>query len=233
MKIIKLVFLLMVTALAANSQTKNYIDQPYIEVSGNADTLVTPNEIFIRIILSEKDTRDRVAIEELELKMLTALKTLNIDIEKDLTASDMMSNFKYYILKNRDVIKTKTYSLKVKDATTASQVFIKLEENEISNSYIERVDHSDIENLKNIMRTKAISDAKTRAIALTKSIGQTVGLAIHIVDVANNNEQIQGRARALQIRGIASNKSSGYDIPKIEFEKIKIESNINVKFVLK
>ena len=232
MKIIKLVFLLMVTALAANSQTKNYIDQPYIEVSGNADTLVTPNEIFIRIILSEKDTRDRVAIEELELKMLTALKTLNIDIEKDLTASDMMSNFKYYILKNRDVIKTKTYSLKVKDATTASQVFIKLEENEISNSYIERVDHTDIENLKNAMRTKAISDAKTRAIALTKSIGQTVGLAIHIVDVANNNEQLQGRARATSKLDLMYKKSKD-DLPKIEFEKIKIESNINVKFVLK
>lgn len=232
MKIIKLVFLLMVTALAANSQTKNYIDQPYIEVSGSADTLVTPNEIFIRIILSEKDTRDRVAIEELELKMLTALKTLNIDIEKDLTASDMMSNFKYYILKNRDVIKTKTYSLKVKDATTASQVFIKLEENEISNSYIERVDHTDIENLKNAMRTKAISDAKTRAIALTKSIGQTVGLAIHIVDVANNNEQLQGRARATSKLDLMYKKSKD-DLPKIEFEKIKIESNINVKFVLK
>ena len=30
------------------AQTKNFIDQPYIEVGGYADTLITPNQIFIK-----------------------------------------------------------------------------------------------------------------------------------------------------------------------------------------
>jgi uncharacterized protein YggE len=82
----------------ANSQTKNFIDQPYIEVAGYADTMVTPNEIFIQIMLSERDTRDRMSIEDLEQKMTTALTKIGLDIEKDLTTSDMMSNYKYYLL---------------------------------------------------------------------------------------------------------------------------------------
>jgi uncharacterized protein len=233
MRKIRLTILLTFAVLVGQSQTKNFIDQPYIEVSGSADTLVTPNEIYIRIFLSEKDTRDRVSIEDLELKMVTTLKSLSLDIEKDLTTSDMTSNYKIYLLKSKDVIKTKLYTLKVKDAITASHVFIKLEEIGISNTSIERVDHSDIENIKNLMRTKAISDAKARATALTKSLNQSVGLAIHIVDAENINQQLQGRVAGIQIRGASTIKGGYDDMPKIEFEKINIVSNINVKFILK
>ena len=233
MKKIKLTTLLALSILLGQSQTKNFIDQPYIEVSGRADTLVTPNEIFIRILLSEKDTKDRVSIEDLELKMVNTLKALSLDIEKDLTTSDMTSNFKFYLLKSKDVIKTKLYTLKVKDAVTASQVFIQLEEIGISNTSIERVDHSDMENIKNLMRTKAISDARARAIALTKSLNQSVGLAIHIVDAENSNQQLEGGLSRIQIRGASTLKSGYTELPKIEFENIKIVSNINVKFILK
>ena len=235
MKQLTILALLLFSIHLANSQTKNFIDQPYIEVSGSADTLVTPNEIYIRIILSEKDTRDRVSIEELEQKMVAILKDLGQEMEKDLTTSDITSNFKFYLLKSKDVIKTKIYTLKVTDAVTASKVFVKLEEAGISNTSIERVDHSDLDNLKNKMRTKAILDAKERAIALTKPLNQTIGLAINIVDTDNNiSQQLQGRVAGIQIRGIRANQSDGYmDLPKIEFEKIKVTAGINAKFILK
>ena len=77
-------------------QTKNFIDQPYIEVAGYADTLVTPNQIYIKIIISEKDSKDKVSVEEQENKMITSLKTININTEKDLTTSDS----KYYNIRN-------------------------------------------------------------------------------------------------------------------------------------
>lgn len=235
MKQLTILALMLFSSILANSQTKNFIDQPYIEVSGSADTLVTPNEIFIRILLSEKDTRDRVSIEELEEKMVTALKGLGLDIEKDLTTSDMTSSFKFYLLKNKDVIKTKIYTLKVTDAVAASKVFMKLEEIGISNTSIERVDYSDLDNLKNIMRTKAIVDAKQRAIALTKPLNQTVGTAIHIIDAENISQQLQGRVAGIQIRGISSfsNDNKYENMPKIEFEKIKVTASINAKFILK
>jgi len=220
--------------LLANSQTKNFIDQPYIEVSGNADTLITPNEIYIRILLSEKDTRDRVPIEELEQKMVSTLKSLGLDTKEDLTTSDMTSNFKYYLLKSKDVLKTKLYSLKVTDAVTASQVFLKLEEIAISNTSIERVAHSDLDNIKNKMRTNAIVDAKSRAIALTKPLNQSVGVAVHIVDTDNSiSQQLQGRVAGIQIRGYSSFSNSDKELSKIEFEKIKVTANITAKFVLK
>ena len=217
----------------ASAQTKNFIDQPYIEVSGNADTLITPNEIYIRIVLSEKDTRDRVPIEELEQKMVAALKGVGVDTEKDLTTSDMTSSFKSYLLKGKDVIKTKHYTLKVANAVTASRVFIKLEEMDVSNTSIERVNHSDLDNLRNAMRTKAIIDAKVRAMALTKPLNQSVGPAIHIVDAENVSQQLQGRVAGIQVRGYSTMQKIDTELPKIEFEKIRVSANINARFTLK
>jgi uncharacterized protein YggE len=233
MKKIKLTAFFVLLFLAGSSQTKNFIDQPYIEVSGSADTMVTPNEIFIRILLSERDTRDRVSIEELEKRMVSTLKRIGINTERDLTTADMASNFKFYLLKSKDVLKSKLYMLKVGDAMTASQVFNKLEEIGISNTSIDRVDHSDLENIRNLMRASAIANAKARANALTKPLNQTVAQAIHIVDAENYNQQLQGRVAGIQVRGTSSFQNGLADLPKIEFEKIKVTANINVKFALK
>lgn len=235
MRRLKLTTLFILTFLAGQSQTKNFLDQPYLEVAGNADTLLTPNEIYIKIIITEKDTRDRISVEDQELKMYNALKALGIDVEKNLTTSDMSSNFKFYLLRSKDVMKSKQYILRVSDAVTASKVFIELENLGISNTSIERVDHSDLESIRNLLRSKAVENARTSAIALTEPLKQTVGPAIHIADneVYSNSNQLQGRLDGVVVVAYGIKKNAGAELPKIEFEKIKVASNINVKFMLK
>lgn len=235
MKKLKLTAIFVLTFLVGQSQTKNFIDQPYLEVTGSADTLVTPNEIYIKISINEKDMKDRTSVEELELKMYDALKSLGIDVDKNLTTSDMSSNFKFYFLKSKDVMKSKQYILKVDDAVIASKVFIELESLGISNTSIDRVDHSDLENIKNQMRSKAVENAKARAIALTKSLNQTVGPAIYIADneVYNMTSQLNSNLQEVVVIGYGVKKKGGVESPKIEFEKIKVKANINVKFILK
>lgn len=233
MKKLQLIILFVLTYSIGQAQTKNFIDQPYIEVSGSADTLITPNEIFIRILLSEKDTRDKVSIEEQERRMVNALKALGLETEKDLTTADMSSSFKSYLLKSKDVVKNKLYMLKVRDAVTASKVFIKLEELEISNTAIERVGHSALESIQNTMRANAIASAKERAVAMTKPLNQTVGHAIHIADAENFSNQLQGRLAEVVVRGVDYMKNNETELPKIEFEKIKVAANVSIKFILK
>jgi uncharacterized protein YggE len=219
-------------SLAASSQTKNFIDQPYIEVNGTADSLVTPNEIFIKIIVSEKDTRDRVSLEEQESKMIAALKGIGIPTSTDLTVTEMVSNFKTYLLKQKDILKTREYMLKVSDAATTGKVFLKLEEIGISNCSIERVDHSGLEQIRNACRSKAIENAKVKAQSLTKPLGQAVGNAIFISDNESNFDGIyQGRVAGMQLK--TSAMADNYVDPGIDFEKIKVKINVNVRFMLK
>lgn len=233
-KIICLVVCLGTIISTILSQTKNFIDQPYIEVAGYADTAVTPNEIYIRIVISERDSKDKIPVEVQEGKMIVGLKGLNINTEKDLTTSDMLSNYRYYFLKHKDILKSKEYILKVTDAETASKVFIQLEDIGISNTSINSVDHSDLETIKNECRIKAIENAQKKAIALTKPIMQTVGNAIHITDNETNFDNLlKGRVAGVQINGYGSLDKRKYEAPKIEFEKIKVSATISAKFILK
>jgi uncharacterized protein YggE len=230
MKQINLTLFFIALVFVGQAQMKSFIDQPYVEVAGSADTLVTPDEIFIAINISEKDTKNKTSVEELERKMFDALKAMGIDVEKDLTTSDLSSNFKTYFLKSKDIMKSKDYMLKVKNAVTATKVFIKLEDLGISNSSIDHVDYSKMEEMKNIMRTKAIENAKSRAIALTQPLQQGIGPAIFISD--NEVYPIRPLARQAKVN-LYQASDSAEALPQIDFEKIEISSNVNAKFILK
>jgi len=231
MKKIHLTILFISFFIAGQAQTKTFIDQPYIEVAGSADTMVTPNEIYIKITISESDTKNKTSVEELERNMFNALKAMGIDVEKNLTTSDISSNFKNYFLRGKNVVKSKEYMLKVKDAVTATNVFIKLEDLGISNSSIDHVDYSDMEGMKNLMRTKAIENAKARAIALTKPLHQEIGPAIYISD--NEVYPMRSLERQAKINLYQANSDTAQELPKIDFEKIEVSANINAKFILK
>lgn len=229
MKKIQLTAILISFFFAGQAQIKNFIDQPYIEVAGNADTLVTPDEIYIQINISEKDTKNKTSVEELERKMYDAIKSLGIDVDKNLTTSDISSNFKNYFLRGKEVLKSKDYLLKVKDAVTATKVFMKLEDLGISNSSIDHVDYSKKEEMKNLMRTRAMVNAKTRAEALTEPLHQKVGRAIYISD--NENYVVHPMMKEAVARFDVSANTAA-PLPEINFEKIEISSNINAKFIL-
>ncbi len=225
-------FLLVFTSLQKNllAQTKSFIDQPYVEVNGSSDTLVTPDEIFIKIILSEKDSKDKISVEDQEKKMIGAFKQLSINIEKNLTNSDMSSNYKFHRFKEKEILKTKEYILKVSSADWVNKVFISLEKIGLSNASIYKVQRSDIESLKNICRMNAIKKAQSKAIALATPLHQTIGNAILITD--NEPSIYYPVFRSMSVGAVADNNEENNE-PNIEFEKIKIEASVAVKFILK
>lgn len=232
MKKIIFSFMLMISYVFAIAQSKNFIDQPNIEVTGKYDTLITPNEIYLKIIISEKDNRGKVSVEQQEKNMIEVLKKLDINTEKDLSVSDMSSNFKFYVLKKTDIFTSKEYSLKVKDAKILSRVFVALEAIGISNTSIEKVAHSDFDAIVLEAKSKAVENAKQKAWILVKPLNQSIGNAIHITDYENNYMPYRADAMVLKVRGL--NTASEEAAPaNIDFEKIKISASVNVTFILK
>lgn len=235
MKGFVLALLISVICLNASAQTKNFIDQPYLEVSGEADSLITPDEIYIKIQLSEKDTRDRVPIDELESKMILALKNIGINTETNLTTSDMISSYQHYFLKQKDIMKSKQFILKVNKASLMDSTFNELEKIGISNVRIDKVTHSNMKNIVLACKGKAIMDARNKATAMVNPLGQSIGSAIQISDNSSTyNNQLAGIATGIQIRGNSSYRS--VDVPEtynVEFKKIKVAETVSVKFILK
>lgn len=212
---------------------KNFIDQPYVETSAKADTLVVPDKIYISILLNEADSKNKKSVEDQERILETTLKNLNINTEKDLSLLDFTSDFKKYFLKNQSVIKSKQYSLLVGDAVTAGKVLGELESVGISNVNIERTEYSKAENLILDLKAKAIQKSQRIAEALAKPLNQKIGKAIYISDVNTVANALQGRGPGIQIRGLSSLYGSRAADPiYTEFQKVKFEVEVNVKYVL-
>lgn len=219
----------------ASSQTKNFIDQPYIEVNGKADTLIIPDEIFIWVQISESQNK-REPLEETEKKMVQGLRTLGINTERDLATNDMGSYYQFAFFR-KNIIKSRRYILKVGDAPIAGRVFMLLEDINISNAGIERVNHSEMSRLRNLVLTKAGENARARAIALTKPLNQVLGVAVYINDNDISEVRQAGRNHAMLEAKVKQEQErsfyGGGDVSNIGFEKIRIASDVNVKFLLK
>ncbi|MBA4154345.1 SIMPL domain-containing protein [Flavobacterium sp.] len=228
-----ILILLLIPVTSIYSQTKNFIDLPYLETSAKVDTLVTPDRIYLTVLLLEKDTKGKISLEELETKMVNKLKVIGIDVSKQLTLTDLSSDFKKYFLKQQDVQKAKMYSVLVYDAKTAGKVIVELEEENISNITLEKTEYSKMEELKLELKSRAILKAKQNALAMVQPLNQKVGVAIYISDSNSNSTNVlQGRVGGIMIRGASSLTTSKYEYiaDDIEFEKIKVESEVFVKF---
>ena len=213
---------------------KNFLDVPFLETSAKVDTLVMPDKIFISIKISEADSKNKKSVEEQEQELARVLKSIGINIEKDLMLQDVGSNFKKYIFKGQNILKLKEYSLLVYDAVKVSEVLTELEKIGISNVNIDRTEYSKSEELRILLKIKAIEKTKKMADLLAKSINQTAGKAIFISDLSSGSvsNMLAGRVAGIAVRGYSDSKNSTPQPITIEFEKIKFEVEVNAKYLL-
>lgn len=220
-------------SIISNSQTgqKNFIDQPYIEITGQFETEVIPNEIYVSIELNENDKKGKASIETQENQMIVALKKLNIDITKNLSIQDFGGSYQKYFLVTNKVTKVKKYQLIVSNGQLLGEVFRSLTQLNISDISIVKVSHSEIEKIRRETKINALKVAKEKASEYAIAIGQSIGNAIHIQELNNNYSNIL----ASQSNGIqALGYSIGYNekISNLNLQTIKLIAIVQVKFIL-
>jgi len=230
MKKLLLLFICFQTVMIAQSGQKNFIDQPYIEVSGDAIIEVTPNEIYISITLQEEDKSVKNAIESQEKKLISALKNSGINVKNDLKVKDFTSSYKNYFLFKSDVRKTKEFELLVHNGKELNRVFGILESLRIGNSYVIKVDHSNIENLKLEANIQAITTAKNKSNAYSKALDQSTGKAIYI------REQVQvvrgNYPKHENVRTMSKMQSTVDAVIDPAFKNIIIKATVQARFIL-
>ncbi len=213
-----------------SAQEKNFIDQPYLETNVRVDSLVVPDRIYLGIVIKEEDTKGRISVEALENQMAAQLRSLGIDLEKQLTLMDLSSNFRDYFLRKTDVQKTKSYLLLVYDGLSAGKVIKELEGLGISNIQLQRTEYSGMEALKITLRQRAIRKAKQQGEAMLAPLGQTLGKVLYLSDLSTDYTGIQGKAGGVLVRGYAM--EAAQEPLDVDFEKIRVEASLNVKFAI-
>jgi len=186
-------------------QQKNFIDENYIEVTGSAEMEVTPDEIYLQVFISEKDDKRKETLEELEQKMFDQLKKAGVDVEKNVSISNVMSYLNARWLRKDNIGSGKKYQILAHDAATVEKMYQLLNEIEI----------------------------KEKASDLAEAIGQKVGKAIHITETPEN-PYWHGNQSAISNMYVGNirEESARMDDVQVEFEKIKIRYKMGAKFRL-
>ncbi|RYZ48309.1 MAG: DUF541 domain-containing protein, partial [Sphingobacteriales bacterium] len=177
----KIICALFVAApLLAGAQGKTFVDQPYVEVSAIADTLVAPDQIYIKVRLTDGFVKKSANAEASYASFLGSLKAAGVDTDRDLLTGDVGSAGWAYVSKAKTVADNSHYYVRVKDPAMVSRVFLSLEKAGIEQASVAAIQHSATAAIRNRMRQRAVSTAKEKAVSLASAVGQRIGSAIHI-----------------------------------------------------
>lgn len=229
-KILILAAAAVVFALPAPAQSGETYPS-YIQVNGRAEKEVTPDEFYLSVVINERESKGRITVEAQRRQMIDALGRLGVDVGKQLKVANMSSDF----YRRNSSLATAKYQLQLRSAEEVEAVVAALGDLGISNVRIVRVTHSEIDALKEEVRLEAMRNARSSAEALAGAVGQTVGRCFYIYD-ANYNVEPQYYDNSLMLR---SKAAATYDAeetaagdPALEFKTIKLEYNVQTKFVL-
>ncbi len=231
----KLPFLLIILIspiLFAQIGQKNFIDQPYIEVTGKFEKEILPNEIYVTIILNENDKKGKNDVEKQEQELIQALQSLGINVDKQLTIQDFDGSYQKYFLHANTVNKIKKYQLLIESGKKLGEVYQVLSKLDISTIKIDKISHSDIEKYQRETKLNALQAAKEKAQEYARAIDQEIGKAIFIQEYPSTDYSnlLEGVANGIQVRGYDSEQS--HKIYDLQFQPIKLTATIQTKFIL-
>lgn len=217
--------LMLTTSLYA--QQTNVMDQPYIEVSGQAEVEVVPDKIYVQITI-DGDSKGQETVLQQEKEMVQRFDALGIDVEKKLVVQELFNS----ALKSNKVTTSKIYRLEVNSATQLAHVFQALQAIGIAQAEIESVDISNKEELIQQIRAEAAKNARKNALVLANALGQELGKALYVQDYSTSpyeymNMSTRDYAMA-EVREVVSEAA-----PVLEFQKVTLNSSVRVRFLLK
>lgn len=231
-----LISLTLLSTLVTFGQTpvQKPCDLPYIEITGTAEREVIPDEIYIGISLKEKyNNREKITIEVQEEKLKQLVKSLDIDVT-NLSVSRADADYVKVSWNKKDVITKKYYTLKVSDAFTVSRVFQGLEDLDVPDANISKVNYSKMDSLRKEVRILAIIAAKEKAEYMLSALGEKLGKPLIISEnvflPTSNVIGIRGQRSDGNVSYLNGIKVENENQNEIAFEKIKIQISVDIKF---
>jgi len=205
-------------------------ERPLIEVQGQGELEVDPDEIYIKIILTERaEGRDKITITKLEDLLKREIKDLGIDLSH-LTIDKANADYQRFRALKKEVIQTRLYTLKVKSAEELIKVYDRLDKINVTDVWIDRITHSKLKDYENQAREMAVRNARARAEQITGVLGYKIGMPLFI------NENVVGNdgVNFMKSKMLMAREMDDLEMPEpIQFGKIKITASVYIKFEIK
>jgi len=240
-------FILLITAclsavlISCNCSNNKSESPKKIEVTGSAEMEFVPNEIYMTFTLKEymDASKKKIKLENIKTDFLALCKEAGV-ADSNISISSYTGNerWDYYWYKRRksepDFMGSISYAVKVSSTDKLDKIVSGLNENAIDNFSISKTSHSDIEQFRKDVKTKALIASKAKAEYLAKSIGEEIGEALLIQEIENSytgyysNAYSNSNVVSQTAMSMEGDNSSGPN-----FQKIKLRYEMKVEFKLK
>jgi len=213
---------------------KNFIDQNYIEVVGEAELEISPDIVYLKIVLKDKNNKDKKTLPEIEKNMISKLSEIGIDINKDLSFIDLESNLTEYFFKT-NVLLTKTYQLIVHDVKSLQKTFLVFQELSVSDVSILKFEFKEIEKIRKEVQVLALKAAKEKAEVFANALNRKIGKAIFVQELQDKietpNIRLSTHYEKAYYNGYGYGSQEQVGVTDIEF-KSKLMCNFLTRFIL-
>jgi uncharacterized protein YggE len=210
-----------------------------IDISESSEMQVNPNKITVKIVLKER-TEDKnqqpisIKIQEDSLRLM--LKKMKIDASK-LTVVNMSTTFES-VRKRKDAVSIKVLNLELSKYSDQNLIFQKLDKWKVFNAYVEKYEHTQYDSLVLEMKKLALMLAKNNAKLILKGIGEELLSPLEIryeqVYLSDNISPMLSMMKGSSDKMDMIEKDDDKEESQpLELGKIKIKSNVFVKFQIK
>ncbi len=229
---ITVILLLAASVLAQTQATDN---RRVIEVTGSAETLITPNEFTFKITLVERvDGKKKITIEDQEEALKRELAAIGIDVQKDLTVFDITS---VYVRQRRlkDTLGSKDYRLKINDINKLDKLQDLADRLNIARLDLIDSTHTELTRFRKETKMEAIRAAKMKAEYLLGAIGERAGKPVYIREVENSDTYEISNFRTGSLNSnsnlrLTPNQSQTSEPQALNITQIKLRFEIFARF---
>lgn len=223
-----LFLLLLATITQAQSNVNPLESTPYIEVTGEGEMEIIPDEIYLQFTLKERmDGREKTDLEKIEKDMKKKLSSAGFNLS-DLSLADANSDFVVIKRKKKDVLASKDYQMKLSTTGEIAKLLDVLDDVKAENAFISRLDHSKMDDFKKEVKIIAIKNAKEKSDYLLGALDEKTG---KILFIQERDAYIQPYRKMATL----SLMNESADAPPIKeqdisFQKIKLNYKVFARF---
>ncbi len=224
LKFIPVLLLALFQLKAQNDSAKNFI-----EVIGEAEIEVVPDEIFIAFTLEERELDDEeIGLDQAEKALSDTLQSLGIKAPVLTNSNAYTSQFFF----SRRQEERREYQVMVQDAQSLKTVFEILKKIGAVKANIEKLSHSKIEELESGTRLKAIENAIEKADDMLAPLRQKRKAPMLIIEHPSSNPTIinGGLPSQYDLNSFRYQEPSRSTKENLSFQKLLIQVRIYVKF---
>ncbi|WP_372932061.1 SIMPL domain-containing protein [Mariniphaga sediminis] len=227
-----LLLVISVFTLSLHAQDKEGIR--YIELKGNAEMEVEPDEMVLHIGIEEyweeefekkkepEDYKTKVPLASIEDSLIKSLREAGI--KKENVKVRGMGN--YWRQRGKEFLFSKQFEVKIADFPKVNKLSGLLDSRGIKYMNVGQMSHSDIETFKTQVRANALKDAREKASLMVESLGEELGEVLSISEINDGYIQpymAKGRMMAME----ASTESIN------QVQDITVSYQVMVKFRIK